>query len=170
MALRCVGALCVGQTALLCTEPLLPVSVQLCSTAGSKRKVVCACQSCYLVCNTPAHTLPLMSRTSQAYFRHCNNIALVSSTAGSSALILLSFTICVHLKARIVPPATNSCPADRWHCIVCFCALGLCCIPFVTQLCYSTQDVHRSVVKKDLVSDCCGASSTANGKEIGAVL
>ena len=67
LALRCVGALCVGQTALLCTQPLLPIGAQLCSNAGSKRNL-CVLAFCYPVCNTRAHTLPLMSRTFSAYF------------------------------------------------------------------------------------------------------
>ena len=33
------------------------------------------------------------------------------------------------------------------------------------SLCYSSQDVHRSVVKKGLVTGFCGASSNAEGKK-----
>ena len=33
------------------------------------------------------------------------------------------------------------------------------------SLCYSSQDVHRFVVKKGFVTGLCGAGSTADGKK-----
>ena len=38
------------------------------------------------------------------------------------------------------------------------------------SLCYSSQDIHRSLVKNCFVTGFCGAGSTANGKKTGAVL
>ena len=38
------------------------------------------------------------------------------------------------------------------------------------SLCYSSQDIHRFVVKKGFVTGFCGAGSTADGKKTCALL